>query len=247
MQPDTSNGCPCWTSKPHFLKELPRVETREDASSRHMPEWEFRKSGQNSFLEYFFQKVIEIFVQKNWSCSTLTSQILISRDERQFCRRVIAGWGKKLILLILGVALYIFYTLYSSYIKLYLSFCEECMLAALWAGLKFINPLVCSWSFFRFFRVWITVSQHCTDLLARILFLLLILIITITTIFINFTWVIKGLATSLWTSSSKRSRQASMRKAKGGNRWWTLVMSKVNIKSVLLGNEKQCELKTWFQ
>ena len=35
------------------------------------------------------------------------------------------------------------------------------------------------------------------------------------------TCVIKGLATSLWTSSSKRSRQASIRKAKGGKRWWT--------------------------
>ena len=29
-------------------------------------------------------------------CPMITSQILISRDERQFCRRVIAGWGKKL-------------------------------------------------------------------------------------------------------------------------------------------------------
>ena len=64
MRPDTSNVCPRWASEPHFLKELPRVGPREDASSRHMPEWEFRKSGQNSILEYCLQKVIEIFVQK---------------------------------------------------------------------------------------------------------------------------------------------------------------------------------------
>ena len=35
-------------------------------------------------------------------------------------------------------------------------------------------------------------------------------------------WAVrKGDTTSLCTSSSKRSMQASMRKARGGKRWWT--------------------------
>ena len=42
------------------------------------------------------RKLLRFLSKKNCSYSSLTSQILISRDERQFCRRVIAGWGKKL-------------------------------------------------------------------------------------------------------------------------------------------------------
>ena len=70
------------------------------------------------------------------------------------------------------------------------------------------------------------------------------------------TCVIKGLATSLWTSSSKRSRQASIRKAKGGKRWWTWVHANqmltimrkvVNLTSILISKmvEERNLRKVW--